>query len=180
MRPLGRYKDGKKITVALSDQEFIEGMERGPFLKPKHKALLALLHYSGLRRSEIIKPVKEDFYKTKEFLYFNVWVRLKGSKRTVAIPLSLKAPYVDLIVKAVDYTRKGQRVFPYSSMTVYNIVHRVFKYPHLHRLTQITWLIKEHGVLIARQWTGLSLRTLEYYCELVGLEKVGRSLEGRQ
>lgn len=176
---MGRYKDGKKITVALSDAEFIEGMEQGLFLKRKHKALLALLHYSGLRRSEIIKPVKEDFHKTNEFLYFNVWIRLKGSKQTVAIPLGLKAPYVDLIVKAVDYTRKGQRVFPYSSSTVYNIVHRIFKYPHLHRLTQITWLIKTHGLLVARQWTGLSLRTLEYYAELVNLEKVGRSLEER-
>ena len=173
---VGRYSDGKKITIALTEEDFVAGMEKGTFLKWRHKAALAALHYLALRRSEIPQLKKEDGSKTKELFYIDVKIRLKGSKQTIAIPLSLEAPYVGLIVKAFDYTRKGEAVFPYSSKTIYNIVHRVFKYPHLHRLSRITWLIGNFGTLTARSWTGLSLQTLEWYAEIVNLEKAGRSL----
>ncbi|MDH5793062.1 MAG: site-specific integrase [Candidatus Bathyarchaeota archaeon] len=169
------YKHGK-ITFAISEDQFVKGMNEARFCKKKHKALLAALHYLGLRRSEIIKLTKEQFHQTKETLYVDVGKRLKGSKETIMIPLPLDAPFVEDIAHVVHYTRKGQRVFPYSHGTVYNVVHRVFYYPHLHRLSRITWLIKNYGILAARSWTGLSLQTLEYYAGIVKLEEAGKGL----
>jgi integrase len=172
---MGNYKEGK-ITAPLSDAEFRAGMDSGRFVKSRHKGMLAFLHYSGLRRSEIPRLRKEDFHKTKDTLYSDIRLRMKGSQVTPALPLPLDAPYVDEIVKCVDHTKKGQKVWPYSDKTVYNIVHRVFKYPHYHRLSRVTWIIEHYGILAARSWTGLSLQALEYYAGIVELKKVGEGL----
>lgn len=169
------YKHGK-ITFALSEEDFIEGMSQGKFCKKKHRALVALLYYLGLRGSEIIKLRKEQFHLTKETLYVDVGKRLKGSRDTIMIPLPLDAPFVKQIVHVVRYTRKGHAVFPYCSKTVYNIVRRVFHYPHHLRLSRITWLIKNYGILAARSWSGLSLQTLEYYAGIVKLEEAAKGL----
>jgi len=169
------YKHGK-ITFALSEEDFIKGMNEGKFCKKKHKALLAALYYLGLRESEIIQLTKEQFHLTKDSLYVDVGKRLKGSRDTIMIPLPLKAAFVRDIYHVVRYTRKGQRVFPYCSKTVYNIVHRVFHYPHHLRLSRITWLIQNYGILAARSWTGLSLQTLEYYAGIVKLEEAAKGL----
>lgn len=174
------YKHGK-ITFALSEEDFIKGMREGKFCKKKHRALVALLYYLGLRESEIIELRKEQFHLTKDTLYVDVGKRLKGSRDTIMIPLPLEAPFVKEVCHLVRYTRKGALVFPYCSKTVYNIVSRVFHYPHHLRLSRITWLIDEdkgegHGVLLARSWTGLSLQTLEYYAGIVKLEKAAKGL----
>lgn len=174
---LGNYKDGK-ITFAISDQEFLEGIKKGPFKKKRHRALLVLLHYLALRRSEIVMLVKEDFKIKTDRVYVRIRKRLKGSRETIMIPLPRDAPFMNEVVKAVHHTRYGCRVFPYSDRTVYNIVHRVFHYPHLHRLSRITWLIDNYGILAARSWTGLSLQTLEYYAGIVNLEKAAEGLIG--
>lgn len=102
-----------------------------------------------------------------------------GSKTFTTPPLTLPlgAPYMNLLKQVIEETAKGERLFPYSPKTCYNIVHRAFKYPHLFRLTRITWfLLNGYSTTQVRSWTGLSLAALEYYAGLVATVKMGESL----
>jgi integrase len=153
-------------------------MDKGYFVKePQHPGLVALLHYSAVRISEGLRTEKEQFRLTKDVLYYDVGERLKGSFKTDPLPIPLEAPYVDRIVESIEKTKPGKRVFPYCRKTGYNVVHRVFKYPHYHRLTRITWFF-QHGynIVQVRSWTGLSLSALEYYVGLLALSDMGKSL----
>lgn len=106
-----------------------------------------------------------------------------GSKTVTTPPLTLplEAPYMNLLKQAILKTPKGQRLFPYSPKTCYNIVHRAFKYPHLFRLTRITWfLMNGYTTTEVKSWTGLSLAALDYYAGLVATVKMGESLAKRK
>lgn len=99
---------------------------------------------------------------------------------TGPLELPLKAPYMELLKEAIIETKQGQRVFPYSPMTCYYIVHRAgLFYPHLSRLTRITTFY-EKGFKNPdlKGWTGLSLSALDYYAALAETSKMGKSLAG--
>jgi hypothetical protein len=87
---------------------------------------------------------------------------------------------MDYEVKAIEQTKPNCRVFLFSDKTAYNIVHRVFHYPHFFRLSRITNFFLE-GWTIAQvhSWTGLSLKALDFYLGLVDIEKMGESLAKR-
>jgi hypothetical protein len=90
----------------------------------------------------------------------------------------LKAPFMELLKKAVEDTSKGQRVFPYCPRTCYSIMHRAgLFYPHLARLTRITTFY-EMGYKnpALKGWTGLSLSALDYYAGLAETARMGASL----
>jgi len=93
----------------------------------------------------------------------------------------MDAPFVESIVDSVRATKEDKRVWPYCRKTGYNIVHRVFHYPHYHRLTRITQFFLE-GFTIpqVQSWTGLSLGALNYYIGLVDVSKMGASLRPKQ
>lgn len=89
----------------------------------------------------------------------------------------LDAPYVNEIVLSLENTEKGQLVFPYCKKTGYNIVDRVFKYPHYFRLSRITnFFLDGWNIAQVRSWTGLTLAALEYYVGLVDISTMGQSL----
>lgn len=161
-------------------------MENGYFVEePRHPGLVALLHYSAVRITEGLNAKRRQFRLTPDTLFYDVGERLKHSHKTEPLPLPLNAPYVSSIVESLKDVKPEDRVWPYCRKTGYNIVHRVFRYPHYHRLSRITWFFMPHpeidrtkGFSIAevRSWTGLSLAALNYYVGLVSLGKMGESL----
>jgi hypothetical protein len=82
-----------------------------------------------------------------------------------------------LLQDTIDNTPKGKRLFPYSPGTAYNIIHRVWKYPHLMRLSRISWFLsKGWNTMQIKSWTGLSLAAIDYYVGLVETQKMGKSM----
>jgi len=171
------YRKEGKIQTPLTDQEFIDGMTKGKFLKPKHQGYVALLYYSAVRKTEALRAIKEQFVLNHKFIVFSVGKRLKHGIETPALRIPIEAPFAEAIWQAVENTEKGKRVFPYSAKTGYNIVNRVFKYPHLFRLSRITNFFLEGWTLAqVHSWTGLTLKALDYYIGLVDIQKMGESL----
>jgi integrase len=173
-----RYRtEGRKLTQPISHDEFREGMENGLFINPNQKAYVILLYYTAVRKTEARRSVKEQFQVTKDKLIFSVGKRLKHGIETPPLSIPLNAEYLDLVVNEVQKTKSGCRVFLFSDKTAYNIVHRVFHYPHFFRLSRITNFFLE-GWTIAQvhSWTGLSLKALDFYLGLVDIEKMGESL----
>lgn len=171
------YKE--KILNPLTDQQFLDGMKTGNFIEPtKHRGLVSCLHYSAVRISEALKTQRNQFKLTPTTLYYDVGERLKHSHKTPSLPLPLDAPYVDCIVDSLLGLKSNERVWPYCRKTGYNIVNRVFEYPHYHRLSRITWFFQQ-GFTIAevRSWTGLSLKALDYYVGLVEIDRMGKALK---
>jgi integrase len=170
------YKE--KLTNPLSDQDFKEGMVKGNFVKmPEHQGLIAFLHYSAVRISEALNMKRKDFRLVHDTLYCDIELRLKHSHKTEPIPLPLSAAYVDTIVKSFEGLKPEEKVWPYSRITGWRIVKRVFAYPHYHRLSRITNFFQQ-GYTIAevRSWTGLTLKALDYYVGVVAIEKMGKAL----
>jgi len=173
------YKE--KILNPLTDEEFLSRMKTGHFVKnPQHIGLIALLHYSAVRISEALKTTRGQFSLAPKILYYDVGDRLKHSRKTDPLPLPFEAPYVSFIVDSFAGLDSDKRVFPYCRKTGYNIVNRVFYYPHYHRLSRITQFFLD-GFTIAevRSWTGLTLKALDHYVGLVGIDKMGKSLKKR-
>lgn len=179
------YTREGKIVEPLTDLEFKEGMTNGHFVQHDHRSLVILYYYTGVRRMEALRVIRDQFRITQDFIYFDVGQRLKHSKATPALPIPKMAPFVDELEDRIIATPKGSRVFPYCSRTAYNIVSRVFKYPHHFRLSRITWFFLPHpeigkpeGFSIAevRNWTGLTLTSLDYYVGLAKLEGMGKAL----
>ena len=171
------YRKYGKIQTPLTDKEFLEGMKQGHFVERKHRGFVALLYYFAIRKSEGLKAKKEQFRISGGDLYFDVGKRLKHSKTTPPLNVPLDAPYVDEILWSIQNTGKGKRVWSYSEKTGYNIVDRVFKYPHYFRLSRITnFFLEGWTIAQVRSWTGLTLTALEYYVGLVDISRMGRSL----
>ena len=171
------YRREGKIQQPLTDKDFRDGMEHREFLQQKHRAFCVLLYYSAVRKKEALRAVKEQFQVTPKEIIFNVGKRLKHGIETPALPLPLDAPYVNELLAALGNTKLGQRVFPYSDKTGYNIVRRAFKYPHLFRLSRITnFFLEGWTIPQVHSWTGLTLKALDYYVGLVDVAKMGESL----
>jgi len=168
----------QKLTNPLTNEDFLEGMKQGKFvIVPDHIGLVAFLHYSALRISEALNLHKEQFRLVKRKIYVDVGERLKHSKMTPPLPLSLEAPHMDAVLETVEQAEDGSLVWPYCRKTGYNIVNRVFAYPHYHRLSRITqFFLDGYTIAEVRSWTGLSLKALDYYVGLVSIEKMGESL----
>lgn len=175
-----RYSREGKIETPLTDKEFEEGMTKGYFVEPKHRAYCILLHYSAVRRWEGLRVVREQFQIHPDKLMFDVGKRLKHSAKTSSLTLPLAAPFMPELKEAVEKTKPHQRVFPYCPKTAYNIVRRVWKYPHLFRLTRITnFFLDGWTIAQVKSWTGLSLAALNYYVGVVDTIKMGESLAHR-
>ncbi len=174
------YRKYGKILTPLTDEEFEEGMRTGKFCSRKHKGYVTLLFYFGVRKTEGLRARKEQFKVSRDLLYFDVGKRLKHGMLTPALNVRLDAPHVDEIVWAMENTEEGERVWPYSDKTGYNIVDRVFKYPHFFRLSRITnFFLEGWTIAQVRSWTGLSLAALNYYVGLVDVTRMGESLGQR-
>ena len=171
-----------KITNPLTDKEFLEGMQHGHFVRrPQHPGLIAFLHYTAVRVTEGLNMRKEQFHITPTLLFPDIGHRLKGSRSTPPLKIPMDAPFVESIVDSVRAARKKGRVWPYCRKTGYNIVHRVFHYPHYHRLSRITqFFLDGFTIPQVQSWTGLSLGALNYYIGLVDVSKMGASLQPKR
>jgi integrase len=171
------YSREGKIEVPYTDAEFEEGMKVGHFVASKHRAFCILLYYSAVRKTEALRADKEQFFITENSIKFDVGIRLKHGTHTNALTLPLAAPFMNELKQAIEETPRGERVFPYSDKTAYNIVRRAFKYPHLFRLSRITnFFLEGWTIAQVKSWTGLTLSSLEHYVGLVDTIKMGESL----
>ena len=180
------YSIEGKILTPISPFKFQDLMTRGEFTKvPDHRALLAVLYYFGLRISEALKLTRESFWIIDNVLYIEVGVRLKHSRKTEALRVNIARPYVVDILKTLKTTPEGERVFNFSRVTGWRIARKAInRYPHFLRLNRITNLFmpskdKPNGYSIAevRNFTGLSLSSLNYYIGLVSLGQIGDELK---
>lgn len=173
------YRLEGKIQTPLSEEDFERGMRTGKFVVyPQHAGFNTLLYYSAVRKMEALRATKEQFIISRNEIMFSVGKRLKHGIETPSLPLPLDNPFMTTLLNSIEDTEKGERVFPYCAATGYNIVHRVFKYPHLFRLSRITnFFLEEWSIAQVRSWTGLTLAALEYYIGLVDIKKMGKSLK---
>lgn len=173
------YRREGKIETPITEQEFKEGMTNGYFVERYHRVYIILLYYTACRNGEINKAIRSQFRILPDKIVFDVGDRLKHSKKTPALPIPLNAPYVIELEDYIIKLQRDQRLFSFTKRTGYNIVSRVFKYPHWFRLSRITWFFQQ-GFSIAevRSWTGLTLRALDYYVGLTKIETMGNALNG--
>lgn len=171
------YRNEGKIETPITEQEFKLGMDTGKFVERSHRPYITLLYYSAVRRTEASRVLSNQFKMYPDKIMFDVGQRLKHSKTTPALPIPINAPYVWELQDLIRSTPKDERLFEFTSRTGYNIVHRVFKYPHWFRLSRITWFfLQGFSIAEVRSWTGLSLRALDYYVGLVKIEKMGQAM----
>jgi integrase len=171
-----RYSvDGGKIVNPLTKAEFEKGIATGKFCQKNHKAFAVMLWYAGLRKTELRLAKKEQFQIQGEVLVFDVGKRLKHSKETEPLQFPLMADHIDLVLEAIKCTRPGERVFGFSDRTAYNIIRRVWHYPHHLRLTRITREFeKGHTVPEVKSFTGLTLTALDSYIGKVTIANIGK------
>lgn len=213
------YRKHGKILTPITDADFADRMKNGHFVESEHKSYPVGLYYSAVRKMEMLRAIRDQFTFTAKEVFFDVGPRLKKirhtrtvkgqtvtlteeqyqrvfSKRRDAIttpplPLPIDAPFMDELVKRIEATPKGERVFPWSPRTAYNIIDRVFAYPHLFRLSRITWFFMPHpevnrprgfSIPEVKTFTGLSIAALDYYIGRADVADMGRAmyLEQRQ
>jgi integrase len=172
-----RYSIEGKIEIPLTLNEFKQGMATGRFIHGSHRAFVVLLFYYGVRISEGLRANREQFKVQGNLLFFDVGQRLKHSKKTDPLPLAINAPYVNELIELIEQTPPGHKLFKFKRKTGYNIVRRVWHYPHHFRLTRITGFFQDGRTITeVKSWTGLSLKALDYYAGKVAILKMGESL----
>lgn len=172
------YKYGKQTTpIDLETfKEIMEKAEKGKdcrrLIHPlRDKSLLAFLYWFGVRRSEVIERVKEDFQVKDGLLIVNCPAKKGGEREPLEIPVDY--PFVDLIIKQVQNTRRTlsnptRRVWNISEATAWRIVKRVMqkRYPHYFRLNRATRFLEDPTTTIPemKAWFGWkSTRTIDDY-----------------
>jgi hypothetical protein len=89
----------------------LEIMECGRFTQPlSHKSFLAFLYWLGVRRSEALERVREDFKVKDGLLVVEAPAKKDGFREKLELPVDL--PYVNLVIEQVNRTLPGRRVWP--------------------------------------------------------------------
>lgn len=176
------YSKHGKDLFPLTLNEFKKGLENGKFCSKKHRGFSVLLFHSGVRVSEALRAKKEAFTFRGATIYFEVGQRLKNGMHTPPLPIHVDKLGVNELLWAIENTKKDKRVFPYCRKTGYNIIARVWKYPHHMRLTKITELLSRKkdrppfSLLEVKSWTGhKSLKSLDPYAGIVAIEEMGKA-----
>jgi hypothetical protein len=203
------YRTHGRIARIITDDEFSVGMKTGHFVNEAHKAYPVLLYYSAVRKLEALRALKEQFTINKDTVYFDVGPRLKKVRRkirgrvlddeayaraikrrkdritTPPLPLPSDAPFMEHLIDNIERAQEGAPIFPWCPKTAYNIIDRVFFYPHLFRLSRITWFFMPHpevgrprgfSIPEVRTFTGLSLAALDFYIGQADMSDMGRSM----
>lgn len=172
------YRKHGKDFFPLTEADFIEAMNNGYFAENLHRAYAVLLYHTGVRKMEALRARKEQFQFNNEGLHFDVGRRLKKGLHTAPLPILKTKPFYDELAEAIKNTPPGERVFPFSHGTAYNIIDRAFdKYPHFMRLTKITMLFRK-GFTIdqVRTWTGhKELGSLTPYVGFANVEEMAKA-----
>lgn len=142
------YKYGKQ-TDPIDFKTFETVMEEGRFVyKRRDKSFLAFLYWFGVRRSEALERVKEDFEIRDNLLIVRAPAKKGGEREPLEVRIDF--PYVDLILEQVQKTRRTisnptRRVWNISGPTAWRIVKRVMPkhYPHFFRLNRATKFLED-------------------------------------
>jgi len=191
-----RYKFGK-VGKAIDLRKFSEVLNKvdmvhtGSFSKLFVKSLLALLYWTGLRKTEAIGAiphryktkkgwklteqvkgiVKENIWIKEGFLYVEAVARKHGKREgPLAIPLSL--PFVNLVVEQWKLTEAGQKVWHISESYVWELMKRIEPrlYLHFFRFNRVTKFAGNPKTSIRQicAWTGMTAQTIDSYLERSG------------
>lgn len=194
-----RYKYGKiskpiDLDILFKLQDRVGKVDRSGYPTQLIQALIALLYWTGLRKTEVIgrKPIryktkkggkvgkahpgllKEDMRIEDNDLYiFSVDKKvLKHGKREAPLVLPLTLVYVDLIVARWRKTKPGHRVFPIGYITFWRICKRIDpKFtPHFFRHNRVTKFSANPKISLADicAWTGLTPQTVSSYMMRAG------------
>lgn len=164
-----KYKHGKQTTT-MDFETFKEAMEdRRCFVKGDlHRSFLAFLYWFGVRRSEALERVKEDFsIEDGRFLVINCPAKKHGRREILKAPLDL--PFMDLICSQVETTKPGRRVWPFSGWTAWRVTKRVLGkryYPHFLRLNRAVHFLDDATTTIPEMqaWFGWrQIKTIDSY-----------------
>lgn len=142
------YKHGKQ-TDPIDFETFRKIVDNGKFLRPlRDKSFLAFLYWFGVRKSEVLERVKEDFQVKDGLLIVNCPAKKRGEREPLEVPADY--PYVNLILEKVQRTRQtrtnpNRRVWRMSPATAWRIVKRVMPkhYPHYFRLNRATRFLED-------------------------------------
>ena len=173
------YTKNGKILVTVDDTKFFDSVKKNEKnLGKDYTAFVVLLYYFGIRVSEGLKLKREAFTISKGKLYVDIGERLKHSKRTAPVSVMLDRPYVSWIIDCAKNTERKQRVWKFSRVTAWRIVSKHFRcYPHFYRLNRITTFFdKNFPISKVKNWTGLTLSSLNYYCGISDTEEMGESI----
>jgi len=160
------YKEKQTEPITLED--FAKIMETGRFTQPlSHKSFLAFLYWFGVRRSEALERVREDFNVEDGVLIVEAPAKKEGFRKELEIHVDL--PFVDLIIQQVDRTRPNRMVWSFSHTTAWKIVKRAMGknyYPHFFRLNRATQFLEDPKTTTPEMmgWFGWkSKRTVDSY-----------------
>ena len=130
------YKEGKQ-TRPIEFEFMKEVLASNRFKRSSHRSYLAFLYLTGVRRSEALDRVKEDFTKKDTLLTIHIPAKKHGVREI--LQLSLEMPFMDLIQDQVDKTRPGRKVWNFSGRTALRIIKEAMGsqyYPHFLRLNR--------------------------------------------
>jgi len=107
---------------------------------------------------------------------------LKHGKDTPPLPIPIDAPFANEILWCKKQVNPNEKIWKFCKKTAYNIVTRVLPgYPHYFRLSRITnFFLDGWNIAQVRSWTGLSLRSLEFYVGIADITKMGDSLNKKR
>jgi integrase len=169
---LPEYKYGKQ-TKPIDFTTFKEMMKKlEPSPKPlRDKSLLAFLYWFGVRRAEALERVKKDFTIKDGRLIVEAAPKKRGKRPPLEIDTDL--PYVELIMKQVEKTKPGCRVWPISSTTAWRIVKRVSEkhYPHFFRLNRATKFLDDPSTTIPEMKAWFGWKTTKTIDDYVGYSR---------
>jgi hypothetical protein len=174
------------------------------FANVAYAAYCVFLYYTGVRRREALRVSAIQFSRDGDALYCDVGKRLKHGPVLAPLKLPADAWHMDKLLQAVEQAKsagkyvfvwwKGNRetvekpVFPFCPRTAYTVACRVFAYCHHARLSRITSFFSPHpelgrpqGYSIAevQNWTGLTLKALNYYIGLAQTGEMGMGMKQR-
>jgi site-specific recombinase XerD len=160
------YKHGKQKELIYFEQ-FKDMLESTNFVKPlRDKSFLVFLYWFGIRKSEALELIKEDFEIESNILRVNAKAKKRGERPPLEIPLDL--PLVHYIVEKVEKTKPNRRVWNMSPTTAWRIVKRISEklYPHFFRLNRASHFLENPKTSTAEMmsWFGWkSTKTVDKY-----------------
>jgi len=154
--PIYKYgKQTKPIDLDVFKKAIEEPVER--FRKKSHKSFLVFLYWFGVRRSEALERMPEDFEVKDGLLIVNAPAKKGGEREPLEVPVNY--PYVHLIIERLNKTKPNQRLWPFSSVTAWKVVKRAMGkkyYPHFFRLNRATRFLDDSSTTLPQMkaWFG--------------------------
>lgn len=163
-----RYLHGK-VTETMDFETFQQAMEKGEFKNHTHRSFLAFLYWTGVRISEALERVKEDFILDDGVLIIEAPPKKGGERQP--LELSADLPYVELIVDRLEKTKKGRRLWRFTDRTGERIVKRALGekyYPHFLRLNRATRFLENPDTTIPEMMSWFGWKTVQTVNNYIG------------